>query len=108
MDLAVIQPAQVTHVVEQAGDQSQQRSISTQACFLIVLPFVSDEQARERESNVERVLSIVIDGVDAQVAGHVTGKEAFKILESLVEGLERKRGPGRLKQRLDRSEHRIR
>ncbi len=94
IDLAVIQPAQVAHVVKQAGDQSEQCAFSAQACFLIVLPLVSDEQARERERDVERVLSIVIDGIDAQVAGHFAGEESLEMLERLVERLERKRGPG--------------
>src|SRR3954454_11167498 len=73
-----------------------------------MLPFVSYEQARKRQRDIERVLSIVVDGVDAQITGHFPGEQSFEMLERLLEGCERERGPRRDKQGLDGGEHGIR
>src|SRR6186713_2783564 len=105
IDLAVVQPAQVTHVVEQSGDQTEHGPVTAQSGSLVLLLLlVSNEQARKSERDIERVLSVVINRVDAQITGYVTGEETLEMLKGRVERLERKRRPGRPKQGFDGGE----
>ena len=63
---------------------------------------MADDQSRGRERDVERVLLIVIDGVDAVIAGHAAGEHSFEVAEHAGERGESLPGPDFGKQLFDR------
>ena len=74
----------------------------------LLLALVADDEACERECDVEGVLAVVIDGIDAEVAGHETGEQLFEMIEGVPQRLHRGVGPGRGEKLFDGSKHRRR
>ena len=102
----VVGAAQIAHVVKQPGDEADHGARAAQAGRLVLLPLVAHDQAREREGDVERVLPVVVHGVDAVESGHLAGEQPLEVLEGArqrLQGQPRPRGPV---QRLDRGKHR--
>ena len=80
--------AQVTDVVEQRHDDAEHGALRPELLRLRHLQFVADDEPRGGERDVERVLLVVVDGVDAEVAGHAAGEHAFEVAEHVREGGE--------------------
>src|ERR1700730_6268283 len=93
--------------MKQTGEQSEQGAVAAEAGLLIMLPLVTDEQARESQGDIERMLSIVIDGIDTHVAWDITGEEPLEVLKGILQRLEGQCRRGRLEERPDRGEHRL-
>src|SRR6185437_6699558 len=106
--LALIDAAQVADVVEQTNDQAHQRALPSQAGFLARLALESNDQARQSQRDVQRVLAVVIDGIDAEVARNLAGEQALEMLESQAQRIQGLLRPRRPVESLDRSEHRLR
>src|SRR6185436_12891781 len=85
--------AEVADVVKQRDDETRDRALAPEAHGRFGLALVTHQHPRERESDVERVLAIVVDGVDAEIAGEFAGKHGFEMLESLRELAMRSVGP---------------
>ena len=79
-----------------------------QALRRFLLALVADQQARERQGDVERVLAVVVDGVDAVEALDLAGEQPLEVPEGALEGLHGQLRPGGAEQALDRGEHRLR
>ena len=71
-------PAQVTHVVEERDDEASHGALAAEAFFSCSLPLVTDDEPRECESDVQRVLAIVINGVDAEIARDFAREQALE------------------------------
>ena len=63
---------------------------------------MADDEARRGERDVERVLLVVVDGVDAEVPGHAPGEHAFEVAEHVGEGGEFLARPDLREQLFDR------
>ena len=100
--VGVARAAQVTDVVEQRHDDAEHGALRPEALRLGHLQFVADDQPRGGERDVERVLLVVVDGVDAEIAGHAAREHAFEIVEDVGEGGEFLAGPDPGEQLLDR------
>ena len=59
-----------------------------------VAPLVTGHEPRHREHDVLRMLQVVVDGIDAEVAGRLPGEEPLEIRERGLERLARRAGPG--------------
>ena len=84
--------ADVARIVKQRSDQRHDRALGAEAARRIDRALVPDQQPRHRERHVERMLTIVIDGVDAVISGHASGEQALEFFErngDPVEGLSR-------------------
>ena len=97
---------QVADVVKKTGDDADDRAFRAQALLQRLLPLIAYDQARERERDVEGVLAVVIDGIDAEVAGHEPREQLFKVVESMLQRMQGRRGPGWPEKRFDSREHR--
>ncbi len=86
--LGVAGGAQVTDVVEQRDDDTEHGALRAEALRFGHLHLVADDQPRGGQRDVERVLLIVVDGVDAVVPGHAAREHAFEIAEHVGEGGE--------------------
>src|SRR6266478_1588537 len=106
--VALVGAAQIAHVVKQAGHEADHSARAPQAGGLLLLPFVAHEKARERQSYVERVLPVVVHGVDAVVSGNLAGEQAFEMFEGARQRVHGQPRPRRPVERLDRGEHRRR
>jgi hypothetical protein len=62
--LGVVGTPQIADIVKQPGDDSDRGPRAPEARGFVLLPLVADQQPCKRQRDVERVLAIVIDGVD--------------------------------------------
>ena len=69
---------------------------------------VAHQQARHRQGHVERVLAIVVDGIDAVIARHAAGEELVELLERNRHSIERLARKGGREQLTHRGGHRRR
>ncbi|MBK6596908.1 MAG: hypothetical protein IPG25_02925 [Proteobacteria bacterium] len=69
------------------------------------LQLVAADQSRGGERDIERVLLIVVNRVDAEVARHMTGEHPLEILEHGPENRKRLAGPDAGKQFLNGVPH---
>ena len=84
----VIGAAQVTDVVKQTGDQPDRGARPAEPALLVLLPLVTDDEPRQRQCYVERVLAVVLDGVDAVIARYLTGEQPLEVGEGAAQRLE--------------------
>ncbi len=91
---AVVELADVAGVVEQRGDQRHDRPLGAEAPRRIDRELVADQEPRHGERHVERMLAIVINGVDAVITRHAAGEQALEFLEGDRDAVERLPGPG--------------
>ena len=84
----VARGAQIPDVVEQRDHDAEHRAFRAELLRVGNLQLVPDDQARGRERDVERVLLVVVDGVDAEVPGHAAGEHALEVAEHVGEGGE--------------------
>src|SRR6184192_517536 len=103
--VAIVRAAQIPDVVKEPGDQAHHGARASEAPGLVLLTLVADQQPRERERDVERVLAIVIDGIDAVITGDEARKQPLEVLEGARERLHRQARPGRPVEHLDGAEH---
>src|SRR5215213_3167485 len=100
IQLTVVHPAQITYIMKEAGDQPDHGAFGAEpGCLVRLLPLVPHDQTREGKSDIERVLAVVIDGIDTVKTGHVTGEQPVEMLECIVDRREVNAGPGGAKQR---------
>ena len=104
----IIGTPQVTHIVKQPGDQPHGGAGAAEAAALFLLPLVTDDEPGERQRYVERVLTVVIDGVDPVITGHLAAEQPLEVRERTAQRIERHSRPGGPVQCLDRAEHRLR
>ena len=71
-----------------------ERALGAEPRAVRVAALVAGEEARHREHDVLRMLQVVVDGVDAEVAGRLAGEQALEILERRLERLARRARPG--------------
>ncbi len=79
----------ITDVVKQRADDRELRAIRAQAIAGLDAHLVARDEARERERHVERVLHVVIRGVDAVVARVEAAEHALEIVERHPDRIER-------------------
>ena len=91
--------AQVTDIVEQPGEDADGGARGAQALRRILLALVADQQAREREGDVEGVLAIVVDGVDAVKAVDLACEQPLEMREGALQRLQLQLRPGGAEQR---------
>src|SRR5205823_1907174 len=103
--VAIVRAAQIPDVVKEPRDQAHHGARASEAPGLVLLTLVADQQPRERERDVERVLAIVIDGIDAVITGDAARKQPLEVLEGARERLHRQARPGRPVEHLDGAEH---
>ena len=84
----------VAGVVEQRGDHAEDRTLGSEALVGQVRAVVADDQARNGERAVERVLQVVIDGVAAVVAGKLPVEQSLEVAERGLDAIERIVRPG--------------
>src|SRR5579883_3286329 len=67
---AIDRPPEIAHIVEESHDEAHGRPLGAEEERRLLLPLVADDEPRQRERDVERVLAVVIDRIDAVVARH--------------------------------------
>ncbi len=105
---AFVNPAQVTNIVEQAGDYADNRALATEAHRLLGLTLITNDESCERQRDIECVLAIVVNRIDAVVSRDLSSEHAFEMLERNRERFQRLPRPSRAKERLYRGEHSLR
>jgi hypothetical protein len=88
--------------VEQRYDDAEHRALVPELLRVGNGQVVARDQPRRRERDVERVLLIVVDGVDAEVAGHAAREHALEVAEDVGEGGELLARPDTREQLFDR------
>ena len=83
--VGVARGAQVADVVEQRDDDAEHGALGAELLRLRHLHLVAGDQPRGGERDVERVLLVVVDGVDAEVAGHAAREHAIEVAEHMCE-----------------------
>ena len=68
--------------MEQPDDEPDDAPARCRGGPLRVRPLVSHDEARERQRDIQCVLAVVIDGVDAEIAGDLAGEQPLEVLES--------------------------
>ena len=92
--------ADIPSVVKQRNDQCHDGAFRTEALLDGNRAFISDHHAHHRKRHVQRMLPVVIDRIDAVIAGHAAGEQAVEFGESSRNPVERFTGPGRTEQRV--------
>ena len=85
----VVGLSDVAGVMKQRDDDGEDCAFRTEALFGEVRAFVADDQPRDRERAVERVLQVVIDRIAAVVAGKLAVEQALEIAKRRVDAIER-------------------
>ncbi len=104
----LVHATQVPDVVEQSNDDSDNGALATQSRVLTGLPLEPDDQPCQCQRDVERVLAVVVDRVDAVIARDIAREQPFEMLEGEPQRIERLLRPGRTIEVLYRGEHRLR
>ena len=86
--------ADVAGIVEEGRDQRDERALGAEPRAVRVALLVAGQEPRHREHDVLRMLQVVVDGIDAEVAGRLPGEEALEIPERGLERLARRARPG--------------
>ena len=73
--------AQVADIVEQGGDQPDRGSFGTELVGWLVLAFKAHHEPRHRQRDIQCVLGVVIERVDAFIVGGATGEEFLEAPE---------------------------
>ena len=103
--VGVVGRAQISDVVEQGNDDAEHGALRAELLRLRHLHLVADDEPRGGERDVERVLLVVVDRVDAEVAGHAPGEHAFEVAEHMRECGEFLARPDLVEQLFDRGTH---
>jgi hypothetical protein len=74
--------------VEQRNDNTEHGALMAELLRVRDLHFMTDDEPRRGERDVQRVLLVVIDGVDAEVPGHAPGEHALEVAEHVGESGE--------------------
>ncbi len=88
--------------MEQRHNDAEHGALGTELLRLGHLQLVAGDQPRGGERDVQRVLLVVVDGVDAEVAGHAAREHALEVAEHVREGGEFPSRPDPGEQLLDR------
>ena len=80
--------ADVAGVVEQRRDQPHQCPFGAKLKAIRCAALVTGQQPRRGEHDVERVLQVVVDGVDADVAGHAAREQAGEVIHRPCQHVE--------------------
>jgi hypothetical protein len=91
--------------VKQSQDDADHGTLGLELPQCIDLPLVTHEQARHRQGDIERVLAVVIDRIDAGVTGHAARKQRVEIAEGPFHGREHDLRPGRDQQLFGRPQN---
>ena len=100
--------AQVSHVVEQRRNGADRRPLGAKLQRRCHLGFVADHQPRHRQRDVEGVLGVVIQRIDADVLGASTREHVLEPRERGIEGIKLGAWPDLTEQLRDRHAHRSR
>ena len=103
----VVGLADVAGVVEQRGDDAEDGALRAETLVGEVRAVVADDQARDGERAVERVLQVVIDGVAAVVAGELAVEQPLEVAERGLDAIERIVRPVLAEQLADCAAHRV-
>ena len=91
----------VAGVVEQRGDDAEDGALRAEALVGKMRAVVADDQPRDGERAVERMLQIVIDGVATVVAGKLAVEQPLEIAKRGLDAIERIVRPGLAEQVTD-------
>ena len=91
--------------MEQRDHDAEHGALRAELLRVRNLQLVADDQARRGERDVERVLLVVIDGVDAEVPRHAAGEHALEVAEHVGESREFLAGPDSGEQLFDGRTH---
>ncbi len=97
--------AQITDVVEQRADDRELGAIRAQPVAELDAHLVARDEPHERERHVERVLHVVIRGVDRVIVRVEAAEHALEIVEGEPDGIERVAGVQRAKDVRDGGPH---
>jgi hypothetical protein len=86
--------ADVARVVEQRGDQRHDCALGAEAVRRIDRHLVTDQETRHGERHVERMLAVVVNRVDAVIAGHAAGEQTLEFVKCDRDPVERLARPG--------------
>ncbi len=84
----IVATTQVAHVVEQTDDQTRRGALGPQLLRRRGGEIMSRQQPRQGEGHIQRVLTVVIDGIYTVIIGHFSGEKALKMLECAANGVE--------------------
>jgi len=88
--------------VKEASEHPDHRTLRTESCLVrFLLALVADDEPGQRQSDVERVLSVVIDGVGTVEARDFAGEHALELIEAVRDRREIDAGPGRAEECFD-------
>ena len=73
--------AQVTGIVKQRSDDPQRYPLRAKTIAGLDAAFVARGEPRHGQSHVQRVLNVVISGVDTVVVGVSAGEHAFEVMK---------------------------
>ena len=96
---------QIADIMKQRQDHAEQRALSASRSARLDLPLVAREQPRHRQRHIERVLPVVIDRIDAGIAGPAAGRQRIEIVERALDRLQLDPRPGGDQQLLDGAQH---
>ena len=97
MRVHVVQFADIARIVKERTDNADRRAVGAEAHRLLGRLLVADQQAGCRQRDIQRVLPVVINRVDAVVTRHSPGEQLGEIIEGDAKLIKRFTGPGLLK-----------
>ncbi len=106
--LVIVRAPEISDVVEQPDDESDDRSIAAEPRGFGLRALVPHDEACQRERDVQGVLPVVIYGVHAEIAGDFAGEQPLEMLERRMQRVELKFRPDRPIKLLDSLENRLR
>ena len=100
--------AQVPHVMKQRQDDPGHGALRAELPQWIHLLLIARAQARHGEGHIERVLAVVINGINAGITGSAAREHVVELSEGVAQSLGRGLRPGAGKELLDRQQYRRR
>src|SRR5581483_7960315 len=82
-------------VMEEANDEPDDGTLTTEAKILRLRALMPHDEACERQCDVQSVLTVVVDRVDAEIARDFASEQLFEMRECFFDRSELKFGPGR-------------
>ena len=90
----VLRAPQVPDIMEQPDDQAGRGTLGAQPIGGLRGAIMPGHQPRQRQGHIQGVLPVVVDGIDAEVAGDFSGEHALKLIERAGNRFEREIMPG--------------
>ncbi len=106
--LEIAAAAQVADVVKQRQHHAQYATLGAELTAAVHLLFMSCQQSRHRQRDIECVLAVVIDRIDPGVPWHAPGEQGVEIAERALHRGQLHLRPDRHQQLLGGSQYLLR